>query len=53
MAAARVRNGFVPASRQQVFEKIRHLVLRHSKFAGLREDKGEIFPATVERTALN
>ncbi len=86
---ARVRNGFVPASRRQVFEKIRHLVsptmpfvnlpdthksrwgdeltaekmkecvwlrpeavaqieflewteadhLRHSKFAGLREDK--------------
>ncbi len=86
----RVRNGFVPASRRQVFEKIRHLVsptmpfanlpdthksrwgdeltaekmkecvwlrpeavarieflewteadrLRHSKFAGLREDKG-------------
>lgn len=90
MYVARVRNGFVPASRRQVFERIRHLVsptmpfvnlpdehpsrwgenltaekmkqcvwlrpeavaqieflewttsdrLRHSKFVGLREDKG-------------
>src|SRR5215469_13639403 len=99
MYVARVRNGFVPASRRQVFEKIRHLVsptmpfanlpdthksrwgdeltaekmkecvwlrpqavaqieflewtagdrLRHSKFAGLREDKN---PRSVVKEEL-
>ena len=32
---ARVRNGFVPASRRQVFEKIRHLVSPTMPFANL------------------
>jgi DNA ligase D-like protein (predicted ligase) len=32
---ARVRNGFVPASRRQVFEKIRHLVSTTMPFANL------------------
>src|ERR1700686_5465217 len=35
MYVARVRNGFVPASRRQVFEKIRHLVSRVMPFANL------------------
>jgi ATP-dependent DNA ligase len=32
---ARVRNGFVPASRRQVFEKIRHLVSTTMPFVNL------------------
>jgi len=32
---ARVRNGFVPASRRQVFEKIRHLVSSTMPFVNL------------------
>jgi bifunctional non-homologous end joining protein LigD len=32
---ARARNGFVPASRRQVFEKIRHLVSSSMPFANL------------------
>ena len=32
---ARVRNGFVPASRRQVFENIRHLVSPTMPFANL------------------
>jgi DNA ligase D-like protein (predicted ligase) len=32
---ARVRNGFVPASRRQVFERIRHLVFSTMPFANL------------------
>ena len=35
MYVARVRNGFVPASRSQVFEKIRHLVSPTMPFANL------------------
>jgi ATP-dependent DNA ligase len=35
MYVARVRNGFVPASRRQVFEKIRHLVSPTMPFANL------------------
>ena len=35
MYVARVRNGFVPASRRQVFEKIRHLVSPKMPFANL------------------
>lgn len=35
MYVARVRNGFVPASRRQVFEKIRHLVSTAMPFANL------------------
>jgi len=35
MYDARVRNGFVPASRRQVFEKIRHLVSPTMPFANL------------------
>ena len=35
MYVARVRNGFVPASRRQVFEKIRHLVSPIMPFANL------------------
>jgi DNA ligase D-like protein (predicted ligase) len=35
MYVARVRNGFVPASRRQVFEKIRHLVSPVMPFANL------------------
>ena len=35
MYVARVRNGFVPASRRQVFEKIRHLVSTTMPFANL------------------
>jgi bifunctional non-homologous end joining protein LigD len=35
MYVARVRNGFVPASRRQVFEKIRHLVSPEMPFANL------------------
>ena len=35
MYVARVRNGFVPASRRQVFEKIRHLVSPVIPFANL------------------
>src|ERR1700747_2706484 len=33
--AARVRNGFVPASRRQVFERVRHLVSPTMPFANL------------------
>ena len=35
MYVARVRNGFVPASRRQVFEKIRHLASPNMPFANL------------------
>jgi DNA ligase D-like protein (predicted ligase) len=35
MYVARVRNGFVPASRRQVFERIRHLVSPTMPFANL------------------
>jgi bifunctional non-homologous end joining protein LigD len=35
MYVARVRNGFVPASRRQVFERIRHLVSPAMPFANL------------------
>jgi bifunctional non-homologous end joining protein LigD len=35
MYVARVRNGFVPASRRQVFERIRHLVSLTMPFANL------------------
>lgn len=35
MYVARVRNGFVPASRRQVFERIRHLVSTTMPFANL------------------
>ena len=35
MYVARVRNGFVPASRRQVFEKIRYLVSPTMLFANL------------------
>jgi bifunctional non-homologous end joining protein LigD len=35
MYVARVRNGFVPASRRHVFEKIRHLVSTTMPFANL------------------
>jgi ATP-dependent DNA ligase len=35
MYVARVRNGFLPASRRQVFEKIRHLVSPTMPFANL------------------
>jgi DNA ligase D-like protein (predicted ligase) len=37
MYVARVRNGFVPASRRQVFEKIRHLVSPTMPFVNLPE----------------
>jgi hypothetical protein len=36
---ARVRNGFVPASRRQVFEKIRGLVSPEMPFANLPDEK--------------
>jgi DNA ligase D-like protein (predicted ligase) len=36
---ARVRNGFVPASRRQVFGKIRGLVSRHMPFVNLPDEK--------------
>ena len=35
MYVARVRNGFVPASRRQIFERIRHLVSPSMPFANL------------------
>jgi bifunctional non-homologous end joining protein LigD len=35
--AARVRNGFVPASRRQVFEKLRPLVVPDCPFVNLPE----------------
>jgi len=35
MYVARVRNGFVPASRRQVFERIHHLVCPTMPFANL------------------
>jgi len=35
---ARVRNGFVPASRRQVFEKIRHLVSSSMPFVNLPDE---------------
>ena len=35
VVVARVRNGFVPASRRQVFERIRHLVSSTMPFANL------------------
>ena len=34
---ARVRNGFVPASRRQMFEKLRLLVIRECPFVNLPE----------------
>ena len=39
MYVARVRNGFVPASRRQVFEKIRHLVSSMMPFANLPDTR--------------
>jgi DNA ligase D-like protein (predicted ligase) len=38
MYVARVRNGFVPASRRQVFEKIRHLTSPAMPFANLPDE---------------
>ncbi len=35
---ARIRNGFVPASRRQVFEKIRHLVSPTMSFVNLPDE---------------
>lgn len=48
---ARVRNGFVPASRRQVFEKLRNLVTSGCPFVNLPETHrsrwGEGFPRTT------
>jgi DNA ligase D-like protein (predicted ligase) len=43
MYVARTRNGFVPASRQQVFSKVKHLVTRACPFVNLPETRRSRF----------
>ena len=43
MYVARTRNGFVPASRRQVFSKLKHLVTPDCPFANLPETRRSRF----------